>query len=46
MVGSDDDFGEKYDIRAISSYLRRIDAPWDYEMTDEELEQFRHLSSV
>jgi hypothetical protein len=41
MVGTDDDFGEKYDIRAMSSYLESIDAPFDYEMTDAEMEQFR-----
>jgi hypothetical protein len=41
MVGDDEDFGKNYDIRAISDYLKRIAAPWDYAMSEAEMEQFR-----
>jgi hypothetical protein len=41
MVGSDDDFGHRYDIRAMTNYLEEIGASPDYIMTDEEMQQFR-----
>jgi hypothetical protein len=39
--GDDDDFGQLYDIRAMTNYLEKIDAPPDYVMSDEEMQQFR-----
>jgi hypothetical protein len=40
-VGGDDEFGEKYDLRAMSTYRESLDVSPDYIMSDEEMQQFR-----
>jgi hypothetical protein len=43
-VGGTDDFGEKYRIRDMLEYLKDINAPLDYVMSDTEMEQFKRLT--
>jgi len=40
MVGGDDDFGKKYNLRAMWNWRDENNIPSDYDMTDEEMKPF------
>jgi hypothetical protein len=40
MAGGDDDFGKKYNLRAMWNWRDENNIPSDYDMTDEEMKPF------